>query len=308
MAKAGRPKKGSVRLPDWFDIEKYRTSKDWKAAEWHLQFTIRWKLLKYVEHLSAFSINVSVILQEALLLIREDPIFTIARIEAVPPRSLAFVELDMLGPDPALTSVLFGLGYNVAGVRDIDFGQALQIVLAITQKLNIPHLHRGHSHIVKVGGVYKSVESLARGSAWSLVKLLNAWDTPLANIDLTLPDKVLMKDFAAFLKEKRKQKGRVDSPFVKNPDFKSWYRSGVLAYLDLTLWEKATGESLRWGAFADALNKIVDVPIGSEGALIKTTKAHAKKLMNAQALKILGSQAIREEKGTTTKSGKLDNS
>ena len=305
MAKAGRPKKGSAGLPEWFAIEKYRAAKDWKAAEWHLQLTIRWKMFRYVKHLATLGINVSAVLQEALRLIREDPVLTVTRINAVSPKSLAFVGLDMLGPDPVLAFVRGSLRSNVAGVRDMDFGQALQVVLAITKKWDITRFHHRYPHIVKTGRVYRRVESLARDSGEFLENLLNNWEAPLAAIDLTLPDKILMKDFTAYLKEKRKQKGRVESPFIKNPDFKSWYRNGVLPYLDLTLWELASGEGLRWSVFADALNKIVDVPIGSEGALIKTTKAHAKKLMNAQALKILSSQATREEKDAATKSGKF---
>ncbi|MGB9152474.1 MAG: hypothetical protein WCD70_05245 [Alphaproteobacteria bacterium] len=34
MSKAGRPKKGSAGLPEWFDIKKYRDARSYGAAEW----------------------------------------------------------------------------------------------------------------------------------------------------------------------------------------------------------------------------------------------------------------------------------
>ena len=40
MSKAGRPKKGSAGLPEWFDIEKYRQAKTYGAAEWFSSFPV----------------------------------------------------------------------------------------------------------------------------------------------------------------------------------------------------------------------------------------------------------------------------
>jgi len=41
MSKAGRPKKGSAGLPEWFDIEKYQQAEHYRAMEWHRQLAIR---------------------------------------------------------------------------------------------------------------------------------------------------------------------------------------------------------------------------------------------------------------------------
>ena len=102
-------------------------------------------------------------------------------------------------------------------------------------------------------------------------------------------------------------KGKKESsgPFFRSPDFSSWYNTGVLPYLDLKLWEKLTGQAFQWSAFANALNIIVDKPIGSESALQKTVKKSAEKLMDYQVIRILKSQVVREQSGTLKKSGKL---
>jgi hypothetical protein len=67
----------------------------------------------------------------------------------------------------------------------------------------------------------------------------------------------------------------------------------------------ATGESTRWAAFAAALNQITSKPVGSESALIKTTKAHVEKLVHRQTIRLLQSQVIREKAGDLKASGKL---
>ena len=49
MAKAGRPRKGSPGLPDWFDIEKYRPVKNFSALEWFEQLVFRGRLLLAID-------------------------------------------------------------------------------------------------------------------------------------------------------------------------------------------------------------------------------------------------------------------
>jgi len=124
-------------------------------------------------------------------------------------------------------------------------------------------------------------------------------------VDLSLPDAVLIGEFKDYLKRERKNTHESAGPFFRSPDFSSWYNMGVLPYLDLKLWEKLTGQSFQWSAFANALSTIVDKPIGSESALQKTVKKSAEKLMDYQAIRILKSQVVREQSGTLKKSGKL---
>lgn len=41
MAKAGRPKSGGNKLPDWFNINKYKCTKTFGAKDWSEQLDFR---------------------------------------------------------------------------------------------------------------------------------------------------------------------------------------------------------------------------------------------------------------------------
>jgi hypothetical protein len=308
MAKAGRPKNGSAGLPEWFDIEKYRVAKEFGAMGWFRQLVTRDQFFKFAEFFKKEGGNLKEGLHETFALIKESPVITRDRIFSAPKKTTLLNGEKVPTVDAALGCALFYIDERAIGVRDVDYNLTSRLVMALKEDWQLALAAQLSWRFIRQEDMpppYREIRILIPWVDDFFPALFDKWETPLAAIDLSLPDEALMKDFAAYLKEKRKRRGEIESPFFKSPDFSSWYDSGVLAYLDLMLWEIATGEPVRWAAFADALNAIVDEPVGGEGTLSKTTKAHAKKLMDARTIRMLQSQAMREKAGADEESGKL---
>jgi hypothetical protein len=310
MAKAGRPKKGSAGLPEWFDIEKYRAVQTFSAENWFQQASIRQNLFRFVESCLHHKKDIFKGLAAAFNLIKADPILTRDSIYYALKKAKDIKEQEALHNDTALSCVLFDLFDRRFGVGDIRFDMVFSLALSLREDQQLT-LSRELSHRLFNP---KEVEFLYEGRRQAniipndnhpLLEAFRRWKMSVVSIDLSLPDEVLIKEFTHYLKVTRKRIGKVSSPFFKNPDFKNWHCSGVLPYLDLKLWEAATGEAIRWPVFVNALSTIMDNPIGSESAFMKTTKKHADQVMNAQTIKVLQLQALRERSGMIQKSGKL---
>lgn len=324
MSKAGRPKKGSTKLPEWFDIEKYRCVKEMGAAGWFRQMVIRSAMFGYEAELERIRANgggsnkqerwhesLSLPWHQLRDLIWKDPIITRKRIEdLVPfgddedPKSpwyhFSFVQSYFIG------MIHIGeQGLHEATCLDVFFGYSKfpdKYKTFLNTPGNITQIFDGGIDIhIKYETPEEEVAALQKflHSPCSLM-------APLISVDLELPNEVLLAEFEEFLREKRKANGQTSSfPFFRGADFKDWYNSGVLPYLDLLLWEKITGTPIYWPIFASVLDDILDDHIIGDGALRKTTRAHAAKLMDDSTIKTLHSQASREKAGKLEKSGKL---
>jgi hypothetical protein len=124
-------------------------------------------------------------------------------------------------------------------------------------------------------------------------------------IDFRLPDALLKERFAECLRGQRKSIKTSPGAFFRSQDFAAWYKSGVLPYIDLMMWEKASGQTFRWSSFVDALSSVMNKPVGSEEACRKTAKALAAKLLTENTLFVLNYQTGKELGENTKKSGKL---
>lgn len=308
MAKAGRPKKGSAGLPAWFDIEKYRATKSFKAVSWFQQLACRKSFYDYATRIGVetdplFEGNLS----RALDLIKSDPVITEDRILRAPVRKFPN---GMMFLDEALGNATRAMCAHRIGVRDahnIDIKNAYAAFpddvrqYAETHYSCIADTKDGRVIATSIDGDVTDVTEANK----FMEAAYDGKPIAMVMVDFSLTDKALLHEFGDYLKNKSERVGAVKSPFFRNSDFGSWYNSGVLPYLDLKLWSDVTGESLRWSAFANALSQITDKPIGSESSLQKTTKQYAAKLSDERTLRILQSQIQREQSGKLKKSGKL---
>lgn len=79
------------------------------------------------------------------------------------------------------------------------------------------------------------------------------------NVNIALPDSVLLEDFKNWLSEIRKQQWPENQPKrYRRPDFQEWVRFGVLPFLDLTIWARETGVSIPNRVMADAIFELWD--------------------------------------------------
>lgn len=96
-------------------------------------------------------------------------------------------------------------------------------------------------------------------------------------IDMTATNSVLETAFSAWLKEKRNQHPTMESK-RELPAYKKWPGYGLLAYLDLHIWEMETGNQITHGVMARAVGYCK----GGD-SFQKTTPKLAGKLMQSLA-------------------------
>lgn len=97
-----------------------------------------------------------------------------------------------------------------------------------------------------------------------------------AEVDLTMPDAVLMEAFRAWLSEVRSDIGISSPKQYRRPDFLSWCRLGVLPYIDLLSWAELSGKSIPNRVMADAIFKPGE---GGEETVRKTTAPLANEMI-----------------------------
>jgi hypothetical protein len=316
MSKAGRPKKDSARLPGWFDIEKYRQVKSYGAAEWFQQLAFRLFVYDWLTDENGPG-NLG---NEWRDLLQTDPHITIARLEKAYPITSVIEQDDIefiargLPGDLIIDDISLTV-QPVYGVRMATNKDIYEAYKALPQALHKP---------IPIAPNTTTAESQKEKAAWLsrycapyTGNNLNFHDNgSFVRVDLSLPDALLEKQFVGYLKAQRKNAEKAACPFFKSPDFNNWYNSGILAYLDLLLWETDANQRCQWGeietrqtfqwtAFVDALDTITDKPVISEDACRKTAKALASKLLDRRTIRILNFQAVKELAEGHKKSGKL---
>lgn len=209
MSKAGRPKKGSAGLPEWFDIEKYRGVKSCGAAEWFQQLAFRTTL----ETLS---------LPDAILwrpysekwsaLVKEDPLITLSRVEeACAEEPSIRSQRDLARAAKIYMKRAMTLNAKIGnGVRPITYGE-------------IAHVYRLHN--IRNQWAAKLKKNDLPNSQDVEKEWLAQKDTPYRGsyggikylrVDLSLPAALLKRDFAEYIKSQNKEAKELQSPFFKS--------------------------------------------------------------------------------------------
>ncbi len=297
MSKAGRPKKGSAGLPDWFDIGKYRQGESYGAAEWFQQLAFR-------SFVHAKLSGESSCIKEWLTLLQSNPHITTERLES------SIIEAEgeeAIVRDWYVESLINEISlphphsyYGVKPATNGDITTAYQIYSDNRRTFLIKQENAKHADIEAIAKLHAQGKEFFTDSP-----IYSSPCRKLVQVDLTLPDTVLKKSFAEFLKIQKKDIEKSASPFFKNQEFAFWYSSGALPYLDLQLWEAESGQSFRWSAFVDALIILTEEDVASEDSCRKTAKALAAKLMDKRTIHLLKFQAYKEISEGRKKSGTL---
>ena len=299
MAKAGRPKKGSTGLPDWFDIEKYRPSRSFGAMGWYEQLVFRSRLFENYDWCLKNADKNFERLSKAFDMVRENPIITWQRVEEA---KAHVVTKETQHENPVLGKITARSGYFIT---DPVIGHSISPLQGPGVKL-LTTGNRGNIEPKNYGekGTTGKITFHEDGTSDFHEPPLSWWGQPVIAIDLAIKDEILIREMRDLLRDLRKTHKSPEIPFMKNSDFLKWYNSGVLPYLDLLLWEK-TGHDFTASAFIKELSQILDNPISSESAVIKSAQSYAKKLLDERTLRTLEAQAARERPRGAKKSGKF---
>lgn len=111
-------------------------------------------------------------------------------------------------------------------------------------------------------------------------------------IDLTVPDKILIEQFADYLR--RVRNGTPDIKLAnsfKYPEYEKWIEYAILPYLDLQIWEIENNVSIPYRVFADAI-----FPDGDKGEemIRKTTKKIVDQVVKFEYLDFLATLTAQE--------------
>ena len=299
MSRAGRPRKDSVDLPEWFDIEKYRGVRDLDAMGWYEQLIYRGRLIIAYDKCQRNGDKDTKHLEAAIKILRDDPIITEERIA----QTKKFVtESESQSIHPEWGECTGWKGYfdfdPVIGltVRPVN-GEAVTLMTMI-QRANIKPDDEG-------GDIEGKFVPRADGSYEFKNPPLTWCGRPVVAIDPAVSDDIIMRETRNLLREIRKTEKPHPTAFTKNSDFIKWYNSGALPYIDLSFWEML-GHPFKGSAFINELVEIMDGDsVSSESAAIKAAQTFAKGLLTAQTIRTLEVQASHERKHGAQKSSKF---
>ncbi len=233
-------------LPEWFHLDKYKKAKTLDAAGWYEQFSIRNKLMEWlnteVEPTQQEALRTT--LAEAFSAIRETPIFDIKgdgknklslifyfpdaesicknynHTPAVHPMTLEEFDYVRRGIDPK--KLVYVTNWANQFEPDPPDPRPYKYEPWIKQPLN-------HSATVEA----KDENDFGFRGIDSVV------------VDLNFPDKILIESFKQYLDTRRAEsKTEHLSKTNRQQDYYDWVRFGVLPYLDLKMWELETGNKI----------------------------------------------------------------
>jgi hypothetical protein len=309
MAKAGRPKKGSARLPAWFDVKKYAPVRDFSAKDWFQQLSLRRELFEAIKpDGKPLWYTSKRYVPKFLDLIMRNPVVT----SEAAKNCISSRRQSQRWRDVAIEVIFDTIFEPEAYVRhfancDVPslyhaFEEGLK-KLAAGAKIPVPTVKLEEPFGIETPANLseQAMNSVDR----FLMSSVDDRHNFILSVNMSAPNEILIGEFEDLLKTHRKAFGEAPSPIDKSRDFADWFKCGILPYLDLKLWELVKGESFHWATFGETLTGITRMRYGSESAHIKAVKACEQLLMNERTLRLLRSQAGREEAGYLKKSRKM---
>jgi hypothetical protein len=285
MARAGRPKKESIKLPEWFDIQKYRSADDFDSYEWLLHLSVRRQLLmeaaKKKKQAKGF--------QEILLFTRSTPT-SMPEGEGV----FSFLSDPVCGfVFPRQNAVELANNFNI----NEAYGNFPAAVVDFLDEDKCVMVNEDGEELIMPS------ESEDEAVTWLMMEAA-LQDGVLIKIDLNRPDKILLDEFEALLNEIRTQRD-IQKPKTqyRSVDFKRWFKSGVLPYMDLRIWEVEQGGAFHRPSFIAAMEELLGETLGD--GVLKTAKSQARKISSIEFLELLAHQASREARGLRKESRKF---
>lgn len=273
-------------LPSWYSLEKYHDVSKLDCLGWYWQLSARLEVDNFVTwflpdvadyfRTDAHFSELFAISTELLEAVRNCPIFD----HTTPYIASKFIGKFLLAPIES--------GVRYASLLDLH--NHLSGLSESKQKM-------GRNYLC---GKDKSNDRRSLSSV--LLDAPNGFtDGVLLNVSLELPDRLLIRSFAAFIRKIKGSRGinEIEGFRHRKPDFNEWVRLGVLPYIDLKTWEKENIEDVKIPnrVMADAIFPSGE---GGEEVVRKTTEKLAYELLNVNMLNILAALHIHgETKGNT---------
>jgi hypothetical protein len=276
-------------LPGWYSLEKYNKAETLDAAGWYEQLSVRADMSVMIEgrrgqtwqngELPSISRQTA----QALDLIRATPIVDLTGDGLLHALFHGGALAELKSCDPLYTP-----GVHLITVRNHYMTERS------VQKEKRTHARSFFNQFDDRDSL-KPLEYKAREWMDQPIDWISGGSGVCANtqVNLLLPDKVLIAQFKQFLKDRRNALQRAGASIEnrQKPDFAAWRRFGVLPYLDLRMWEHEAGIKLSNRVMADA---IFPPGEGGEEVVRKTTAKLAHLLLTRKHLETLAAIAAQE--------------
>jgi hypothetical protein len=262
-------------LPDWFSLENYTKSENFKTIDWLRSLAIRAEILHIMNY--EFDDNTDgtqeIILraiEEAISILRKSPLE-----RSMPTKSKYWDHISddsyLIGENPVLP-LTFGDLIEECN-SDRDFGTADS-----DEKWDVLTDSDTHRLINRKDIAAIPVELTRDGQPNHVVAI---------TVDMNSPDAIIEATFIKWLETER-AKSRTSVTRYRKPTHDRWTRYGLLPYLDLTIWAQEMGATIPDRVMAAAITPLTDV---GDDRLRKTVAPLADSLMadrsDLQALAML---------------------
>jgi hypothetical protein len=262
-------------LPSWFDLAKYRNTKNLTCLDWYWQLSARAHLWSFVtwEVPSNFYEKFP-----------GNPVAQQAQLRATESRAL----LDSIRRCPIIDKDSFRDGRPLFGeiIPTPDFGvRSTSIADIAKQMFYIRSDERARALDVVIQGLPIQGETLVERPLVEVQR--ESLDEMLISVQLDVPERLLIENFAAFVRRAKATRDREseEGSRYRTPDFSQWARIGILPFFDLKIWELQENVSIPNRVMADAIFELEHM--GGEETVRKTTEKLAYQVLEGDVLKAL---------------------
>lgn len=250
-------------IPKWFDIDNYRAAESFGAIDWYAQLKQRQFIFTLLDYRKDKSSDLSKQAEKSFELNIE----------------------HLRGKDIRLTNIP-----NFFGDRSL--AEHLKSEKQVIHSLTFRHLH---DHAKNFDALDQPTEKwlnrlnsqceetpYTKNNEVDQPLILSTYLSPkehiaTANVNLNLPDALLIKGFASWLEQVRRSRGEFTNKRYHQPVLKRWAQNGLLPFIDLEIWRLETGSKLPDRIMAATLFPRLD--FGEEN-IRKSTRPLAQSLMN----------------------------
>jgi hypothetical protein len=117
-----------------------------------------------------------------------------------------------------------------------------------------------------------------------------------AEVNFSLPDKVLIESFKEYLKHTRERYPELRKPSpIKKPNYNDWIKYAILPYIDLTIWAKEQSVSITNRVYSSAIfDEFENEGEFDENTVRRTTKTKANSILTSSYLDLLSAVVAKE--------------
>jgi hypothetical protein len=246
-------------LPAAFDIRRYDAARQSDVGGWERQLSRRRSLDYLLTHLSHANVD------ELLL----EPI--------VPERDLT-LDSKLLANGRAILRKSLGNAGRFLHTYTLDhFLEQCETLIAVDALKQLREERRGYWRNEDIIGNEMLATPAARLDGDQYCSLI---------VDLTAPDNEVIAEFKRWLVDMRNEQNCGEKSIITQKDLDDWVSSGLLPYIDLTLWARSQNASINQHVMGEAIFPDED-SVETTDRIRRTTRPKAQALLRVDLSRVI---------------------